>query len=334
MTASATATTASASSARAPASLSRARHDWNDPVYREWIRWNYERRLEIWDLNNRTAQSAGGPDCLWVGMNSGSVSGQSRSFRDLKEICKRAQIIMLDHQARSEAVGFQQNGDTGKLIHSLLGWDKLIPESMAMYQNGRTNFRVAAKPAAEARMWMIEGFAGGIQPWWHHVGAYHEDRRTYLTAEPVMRWHKASEEFLVNRRPVATVGLLWSQQNTDFYGRDAADELVDQPYRGMMQALIRARIPYLPLHADYIDRDAARSGGAHFAQPGRHVGCAVRRGSPIRRARRRAVCFTATARFTTNRATRVRISRSPACLARTPPAAAGLHRARPRLTCA
>jgi hypothetical protein len=72
-----------------------------------------------------------------------------------------------------------------------------------------------------------------------------------------MRWHKASEEFLVNRRPVATVGLLWSQQNTDFYGRDAADELVDQPYRGMLQALIRARIPYLPLHADYIDRDAA-----------------------------------------------------------------------------
>ncbi len=233
------------------------RHDWNDPVYREWIRWNYERRLEIWDLNNRTAQSAGGPDCLWVGMNSGSVSGQSRSFRDLKEICKRAEIIMLDQQARSDAVGFQQNGDTGKLIHNLLGWDKLIPESMAMYQNGRTNFRVASKPAAEARMWMIEGFAGGIQPWWHHVGAYHEDRRMYRTAEPVMRWHKANEEFLVNRRPVATVGLLWSQQNTDFYGRDAADELVDQPYRGMMQALIRARIPYLPLHADYIDRDAA-----------------------------------------------------------------------------
>ena len=49
----------------------------------EWIRWNYDRRLEIWDLNNRTTKSAGGPDCIWSGMNSGSVSGQSRSFRDL-----------------------------------------------------------------------------------------------------------------------------------------------------------------------------------------------------------------------------------------------------------
>jgi hypothetical protein len=187
-------------------------------------------------------------------MNSGSVTNQSRTFRDCREIYRRAQIVMLDHQARSDASGFQQNGDTGKLIHGLLGWDKLIPESMAQYQAGRTSFRVASKPAAEARMWMIEGFAGGIQPWWHHVGAYHEDRRMYRTAAPVMRWHESNEEYLVNRRPVATVGVVWSQRNTDFYGRENPDELVDLPYRGMMQALIRARVPYLPVHADEIEK--------------------------------------------------------------------------------
>jgi Hypothetical glycosyl hydrolase 6 len=228
--------------------------DWDDAAYRDWIIWNYERRLEIWDLNNHVTQAAGGPDCLWIGMNSGSVTNQSRTFRDCKEIYRRAQIVMLDHQARNDAGGFQQNGDTGKLIHGLLGWEKLIPESMAQYQAGRTSFRVASKPAAEARMWMIEGFAGGIQPWWHHVGAYHEDRRMYRTAAPVMRWHKANEEYLVNRLPVATVGVVWSQRNTDFYGRENPDGLVELPYRGMTQALIRARIPYLPIHADYIEK--------------------------------------------------------------------------------
>jgi len=232
--------------------------DWNSPAYRQWIKWNYARRLEVWDLNNRTTQAAGGPDCLWVGMNSGSVSGQCGSFRDYKEICKRAEIIMLDHQARSDAGGFQDNGNAGKLIHGLLGWGKLIPESMAMYQNGRPTFRLAGKPAPEARMWMLEGFAGGIQPWWHHVGAYHEDRRMYHTAEPVLRWHKANEQYLVNRQPIATVGVVWSQQNTDFYGRDNADELVELPYRGITQALIRARIPYLPVHVDHIERDGAQ----------------------------------------------------------------------------
>jgi len=51
--------------------------DWDDPVYRDWIMWNYARRLEIWDLNNRTTKAAGGPDCIWVGMNSGSIGGKA-----------------------------------------------------------------------------------------------------------------------------------------------------------------------------------------------------------------------------------------------------------------
>jgi len=232
--------------------------DWSDPAYREWIRWNYDRRLEIWDLNNRTTKAAGGPDCIWAGMNSGSISGQCQSFRDYKAICERADLLMLDHQARSDASGFQHNGEAGKLIHGLLGWDKLIPESMAMYQAGRPTFRLTSKPAAEARLWMLDGIAGGLQPWWHHVGAYHEDRRMYRTAEPVYRWHKNHEKYLVNRRPIATVGVVWSQQNTDFYGRDDAELCVELPWRGITQALIRARIPYLPVHADHIDRDATQ----------------------------------------------------------------------------
>ena len=230
--------------------------NWDDAAYRQWIMWNYARRTELWEFNNKVTQAAGGPDCIWSGMNSGSVSSQASSFRDLKEICKRAHIMMLDHQRRNDATGFQQNGDTGKRVHSLLGWEKLAPESMAMYENGRTSYRVASKPAAEARMWMIAGIAGGIQPWWHHVGAYHEDRRMYQTAEPVMQWHKKNQAYLSDRKPIANVGLVWSQRSVDFYGRDNAAELTDAPYEGFAQALIRARIPYLPVHADDIERDA------------------------------------------------------------------------------
>ena len=232
--------------------------NWNDPVYREWIKWSYEKRLEIWDLNNRTTKSAGGPTCTWSGMASGSVSGSCNSFRDYKAICERADIIMLDYQARSDNSGFQALADAGKVIHGMLGWDKLIPNSMAMYQSGRPVFRVSTKPPQEAQMWMLEGIAGGIQPWWHHISAYHEDRRMYHTAEPVLKWHKANEEFLINRQPVASIGIVWSQDNTDFYGRDEAETKVNQPYRGIMQAMVRTRIPYLPVHADHIDRDASR----------------------------------------------------------------------------
>jgi hypothetical protein len=230
------------------------RRDWDDTTYRQWIEWNYARRIELWDANNRVTREAGGPDCLWVGMNGGTIGGQSESFRDYKRICERTPILMLDYQQRGDTGSFHENAYAGKLIHGLIGWDKLIPESMAMYQMARSVFRLSSKPAPEARMWMLAGFAGGIQPWWHHVGAYHEDRRMYRTAEPVLQWHKANEQYLIDRRPIASVAVVWSQRNQDYFGRDNAEDLVEQPRRGFVQALVRARIPYLPVHIDDIEK--------------------------------------------------------------------------------
>ena len=233
--------------------------NWDDKIYKQWIRWNYIRRLEIWDLFNKTTRAVGGADCTWSGMNSGSLSAQSSRFRDNKEIAKRADIFMLDDQSRSNNQGFQHNAQMGQLLHGLLGWDKLIPESMALYNHSEeAYFRLASKPVHESRMWMLNGIAGGISPWWHMVAAYHEDRRMYHTAQPVFNWYKNNSEHLLNRTPVANVGLVWTQENTEFYGRDNAEELVELPWRGMSQALLRARIPCIPIHADHIDRDAGQ----------------------------------------------------------------------------
>jgi Hypothetical glycosyl hydrolase 6 len=238
-----------------------ATKNWNDPVYRQWIEWNYKRRLEIWDLFTNTTKAAGGPDCIWSGMLSGNFVQSAASFRDMKELCGRAAIMMLDHQGRAnnglgppgigQSEGFQENGDTGKRVHGLGGWNKLSPESMATYGP-----RKAARPTAEVRLWMLDGIAGSIQPWWHHIGGYQEDRRVFHVVEPVYRWYTANQQYLVNRLPVASVGVVYSQRNFEWYGRDNADVLALAPYDGVVQALIRARIPYLPIHADFIDRDA------------------------------------------------------------------------------
>jgi hypothetical protein len=80
----------------------------------------------------------------------------------------------------------------------------------------------------------------------------------FRTAEPVMRWHAEHERYLAGREPVASVGVVWSQTNGDFYGRDAVEELVELPRRGWTNALVRARIPYLPVHADDLAEQAAR----------------------------------------------------------------------------
>lgn len=236
--------------------------DWDDQTYRLWNEWNYDRRIEIWDLNNRTTKGTGGPNCIWMGMNSGSITAEANSFRDLRRICQRSDMLLLDHQSRTESTGFQQNSDAGKLVHEMLGWEKVLPESMALYQapsfSGEVSFRLSSKPPLEARLWMLEGIAGGIQPWWHHVGAYHEDRRMYNTAQPVFQWHKTNERYLMNRTPVAKVGVVWSQRNTDYFGRDDARTLVDLPYFGFTEALLGARIPYLPVHADDVAKEPGK----------------------------------------------------------------------------
>ncbi len=227
--------------------------DWKDPVYRRWITWSYETRLEVWDLNNRVTREHGGPDCLWLGMLNGNTIGQSRAFRNLPALGKRSRIIMCDHQSREFGYGFEQNGLNGKLLHGVMGWDRQVPESMAMYVRGARPFRLSANPPAEARSWMAAGFAGGISPWWHHITAQHEDRRQYETAEPLMRWHEENEQYLYDRDPIGAVGVLWSHENIDFHGRDDPEERVGLPWRGVVQSLTSARIPYLPVHADRLD---------------------------------------------------------------------------------
>lgn len=238
-------------------------HDWQDKSYRDWIRWNFERRTELWKLNNRVTRKAGGDECIWSGMIGGETLYNSARFIDLQQIMPEAAIVMLDHQRRNPHDGFEQNTEAGKRLHEMAGWNKLIPESMPQYQlGGPAVFRQASMPPAEVRLWSSSGFAGGIQPWWHHIGSMHEDRRQYKTAEPIFRWHEANQDVLVNRTLTPDVGIVWSQQNQDYFGRDfgryAAGTKTMVPYRGAVKAMDRHAIPYLPLHADDIAKAFGR----------------------------------------------------------------------------
>ncbi len=234
-----------------------AAKDWNDSAYIAWMEWGKKRRLEVWDLNNAVCLKEGGPDCLWAGMARGSVLGQASGLRDLKALAERSRIVFLDYQSRDQDLGFQGNADAGKLWHEMAGWDCVVAESMALYTYAPPAFRLAAKPQPEAQLWMLEGIAAGISPWWHHVGGVQEDRRQFEAAPPVFNWHAQHQDFLGGRRPVAPLALLWSQENIELYGRDEAGTLVQEPWRGWILALNRHRIPYRILHADHLEREAS-----------------------------------------------------------------------------
>jgi hypothetical protein len=233
-----------------------SRVDWDDPAYRAWIRWSYARRTEIWDGYNAATHESGGPECHWLGMCQGDPAEMCGDFRHPSAIWSRSPIVMLDWQARRTGEGFTANARAGKVVHGALGWDKLIPESTALYLGPtRPMFRKASKPGAEARLWAVSGMAGGIQPWWHHLGARQEDRRQLRTAEPLSQWHAENEQYLVDRKPVATVGLVWSEANIDWYGRGESATRTAAPFAGVAEALSLHRVPWRAVHADHVSRD-------------------------------------------------------------------------------
>jgi hypothetical protein len=92
---------------------------------------------------------------------------------------------------------------------------------------------------------MISGIAGGIQPQWITLPLITRTAGYTTATGPVMRWAKQNEQVLVDRQPIASVGVLWSQRNTDFFGRNEATDLAYAPFTRFMHALVRARIPLL-----------------------------------------------------------------------------------------
>ncbi|MFW5880481.1 MAG: beta-galactosidase trimerization domain-containing protein [Spirochaetota bacterium] len=231
--------------------------DWDDPVYRQWITWSYRCREENWDLFNEVTTSHGGPDCLWLGMVNANPFRSHLNFADLREVGRRSKILMCDHQSRDALNGFEQNVVNGGLLHSITTPDTIIPQSMAHYVRGIQAFRRASMPAEETRTWMRCGFAGGISPWWHHVGSVQEDARQFETSSALLRWHESADEYLHGRVSLANVALIWSHQNVDFYGRDDEFEKCALPWRGMTAALTRSRIPFTPVHAADIPTDTS-----------------------------------------------------------------------------
>lgn len=228
---------------------------WNDPVYREWIRWGYECRMENWDLFNEVTKRAGGENCLWFGMiNADPASG---SFNDLKAILSRSKMIFNDQQGRENS-GFEENSVNGTLLRLASEEQVLAPESMANYVRSTRTFRLSANPKEETQLWMITGISGGISPWSHHVGGGQNDRRQFETPVKIFQWHAENEQYLYNRTDLANVAVVWSQTNADFYGQDQVRERVSLPWKGFCMALSRYRIPFLPVNVQDIGKYAHR----------------------------------------------------------------------------
>ena len=221
--------------------------DWDDPVYRSWVEWNSDQVVALWDHQNAVTRRYGGPDCLWIGQMVGAVAS-----RDSRKLAERAKMLMLDHQFRADGETLAENSTAGKIFNGLSGWRQPVAAAQSLYFG-----RLASAPLVETQAYIQSAVAGGLRPWWHTISGYHEDKRRYDIVGPVYDWHRKNEAYLFDRKPVAAVGVVWSEVNNLYFGRDAVRAKVVEPWEGMTAALGHGRIPFVAVHADHIDRDAA-----------------------------------------------------------------------------
>lgn len=232
--------------------------DWDDPVYREWIRWNYKRRTENWDFLNEVTNRVGGEDCYYIGMIHADPTNPGGRFVDIKELATRAKLIFTDHQSRDPLNGFEQSYVNGLLLRFASEEQIVVPQSTAYYVRGNRTFRLSSAPPYEPNLWMISGSAGGISPWFHHVSGAEYDKRQFDYPIPYFHWHAANEKYLYNRTSLANVGIVWNQTNADFYGRDDVNERVSLPWSGCISAMVQWRIPFIPVNAADITKYSKR----------------------------------------------------------------------------
>ena len=176
----------------------------------------------------------------------------------------RSPILMMDMQSRNDSGSFHELVDEGRYMHSMLGWDKPMAIATALYHHSHGYYRLTADPAVEARMYMKGALTGGVYPWWHSVASYTPDRRLVETPPPVFAWI-AKNEKCIGGTPIATAGLVRSDEDTTFFSRPrgwrrggggfggGAGGNID---RAVLNALFANRVPYYPVNMKDFARHA------------------------------------------------------------------------------
>jgi hypothetical protein len=165
----------------------------------------------------------------------------------MKTINELAPTMVADRQGRRGVMAPWANGKNGKEYRATMG-NKAIAGMFSVGIEDEHRWKDSVQNGDEIRMWVADGIAQGLRPWFIKFNAKPDDRRWFPVVKEIFTWHYANENYLRNLRPLARVGLVYSQQSAWFYGGEQAREKIDEPALGFYEALVEARIPFEMVH--------------------------------------------------------------------------------------
>ncbi|MCW5965878.1 MAG: beta-galactosidase trimerization domain-containing protein [Bryobacterales bacterium] len=213
-----------------------------DEARRQYIVWHEQRLFECWKVWDDAIRKIN-PQASFIA-NSG---GGALSELDMKTVGGLAETLFADRQARRGLMPPWSNGKNGKEYRSTMG-NKAIGGIFSVGVEEPYRWKDSVQSEAEIRVWVADGIAHDLRPWFTKFNAKPIDKRWMPVVESIYQWHWKSERYLRNTRSLARAAMVYSQQTARFYGGEQARAWVEEPSLGFYQAMVEARIPFDMLH--------------------------------------------------------------------------------------
>jgi hypothetical protein len=218
-----------------------------DPVRRAHTEWRQQRLFDLWRLWDTEIRKINPAACFIPNTGGGALSEL-----DMKYIGEHAPILFADRQARSGLAPLWAAGKNGKEYRATMG-RKPIGGIFSVGVEEPYRWKDSVQSDAEIRMWVLDGVANGLRPWFTKFAGTLRDKRWLPVVEKVYQWHYRNERYLRNEEPLARVAMVYSQQTAHYYGGAQARQKVEDHTTGFYQALIEARIPFEMVHDQLLD---------------------------------------------------------------------------------
>ncbi len=205
--------------------------DRTDPVYQKYSKWRIERLRELW--------------LLWDGVirdKNPSSRFIPNGFPDKVITGQLSDIVFTDFQGRRGYMMPWYNGMRAKELRASIGMKPLG----GIFSVGLTEpyrWKDSVQREEEIRIWVAEGTANGMRPWFTKFSGVLYDRRWLNTVDKIYQVHYRNEKYLRNTAPMARVALVFSE-GTGHYGTESWQKNNRDHAMGLYQALIESRIPF------------------------------------------------------------------------------------------
>jgi len=217
--------------------------DSHDPTRRAFHDWRRQRFVDLVDLWNGEIRAIN-PDSSVI-PNSGGASSPHNTI----EMSRRAPMLAADRQARHGLEPPWLVGKSAKEYRATMG-NKPVIGLFGIGLEEQYRWKDSVTGSAEIRIWALDAVANNMRPWYTKFSATLHDERWLKSIDDIYVWTEKNQHYLTDRRPLARVAIVFSQQTSWYYGGRVEDYAL-----GWYQAMVESRIPFEMVHDRLLDAE-------------------------------------------------------------------------------